>query len=73
MATTEEEKPKLIPTKIWKCKNPECKAWVREEFAESEQSCPICKGPMHRSMRHLPAVQNKIKRQPKKPKSEFDF
>lgn len=73
LATTEEDKPKLIPTKIWKCKNPECKAWVREEFAEREQSCPICKGPMHRSMRHLPAVQNKIKRQPKKPKSEFDF
>ncbi|WP_219837440.1 cold-inducible protein YdjO-related protein [Paenibacillus sp. R14(2021)] len=73
LSTTEEEKPKLIATKIWKCKNPECKAWVREEFAESEQSCPICKGPMHRSMRHLPKVQNKIKRQPRKPKSEFDI
>ncbi|WP_424768925.1 cold-inducible protein YdjO-related protein [Paenibacillus sp. sgz302251] len=72
MATTEDEKPKLIPTKIFKCKNPDCKVWVRDEFAAaSEQSCPICKGPMLRSMRHLPAVQNKPKRQPRKPKSEF--
>ncbi|REE80144.1 cold-inducible protein YdjO [Paenibacillus taihuensis] len=73
LSITEEEKPKLIATKIWKCKNAECKAWVRDEFAgQGEQACPICKGPMHRSMRHLPAVQNKIKKQPKKPKSEWD-
>ena len=42
---------------------------IRRERAK----LPICKGPMHRSMRHLPAVQNKIKRQPRKPKSEFDI
>ncbi|SDX51718.1 Cold-inducible protein YdjO [Paenibacillus sp. CF384] len=74
MSMNEEEKPQLIATKIWKCKNAECKAWVREEFAEAgEQACPICKGPMHRSMRHLPKVQNKIKSQPRKKKGEFDF
>lgn len=71
MAISEEEKPKLKPTKIFKCKNPECKAWVRDEFAATEQACPICKGPMSRSMRHLPAVQNKPKPQPRKPKSDF--
>ncbi|MGG4147058.1 cold-inducible protein YdjO-related protein [Paenibacillus algorifonticola] len=54
-----------------KCKNPECKAWVRDEFASAEQTCPICKGPMLRSMKHLPAVQNKPKPQPRKPKSDF--
>ncbi|MFC4775226.1 cold-inducible protein YdjO-related protein [Paenibacillus sp. GCM10023252] len=53
---------KLIPTKIYKCKSAECKAWVREEFAASPQLCPICNGEMHRSMRHLPAVQNKFKK-----------
>ena len=63
----------LKPTKILKCKNPECKAWVREEFAQPDQTCPICKGPMLRSMRHLPPVQNKVAKAPKKPKSEFDF
>jgi len=62
----------LKPTKILKCKNPECKVWVRDEFMQTEQLCPICKGPMLRSMRHLPAVQNKIPRQPRKPKDEFD-
>jgi len=61
-----DEKPELIATKIYKCKNPECKAWVREEFGSEGQACPMCKGPMMRSMRHLPKVQNKIKRQPKK-------
>ncbi|WP_337588336.1 cold-inducible protein YdjO-related protein [Paenibacillus gorillae] len=72
LATSEDiTKQKLLPTKILKCKNPECKAWVRDEFASSEQSCPICKGPMARSMKHLPAVQNKPKRQPRKPKSDF--
>jgi len=74
VATTEQEKPDLKPTKIWKCKNPECKAWVRDEFAHADEetpACPICKGSMLRSMRHLPSVQNKPKRQPRKPKSEF--
>ncbi|URN93877.1 MAG: hypothetical protein NAG76_18925 [Candidatus Pristimantibacillus lignocellulolyticus] len=63
----------LKPTKILKCKNAECKAWVREEFAQEDQTCPICKGPMMRSMRHLPAVQKKMPRQPRKPKNEFDI
>ncbi|MGO4375318.1 cold-inducible protein YdjO-related protein [Paenibacillus sp. YIM B09110] len=72
MTTSDEAKPKLKPTKIWKCKNSDCKAWVRDEFASAtEQACPICKGPMLRSMRHLPAVQNKAKPQPRKPKSDF--
>ncbi|AJY76704.1 cold-inducible protein YdjO-related protein [Paenibacillus beijingensis] len=71
MSTSEETKPKLLPTKIWKCRNAECKAWVREEFAVESQVCPLCKGPMLRSMRHLPAVQNKAKSQPRKKKDEF--
>ncbi|TYP79581.1 cold-inducible protein YdjO-related protein [Paenibacillus methanolicus] len=61
--TEEQDKPKLVPTKIYKCKDAECKAWVREELAAAEPVCPICKGPMHRSIRHLPALQNKIKKQ----------
>ncbi|BBH20754.1 hypothetical protein Back11_20990 [Paenibacillus baekrokdamisoli] len=71
VTTSDETKPVLKLTKIWKCRNADCKAWVREEFAVEQQACPICKGPMLRSMRHLPAVQNKIKSQPRKPKSDF--
>ncbi|MCZ8519147.1 MULTISPECIES: cold-inducible protein YdjO-related protein [Paenibacillus] len=53
----EETKPELKPTVIWKCKNADCKAWVREEFAAAEYpECPICKGPTIRSYKHLPAV-----------------
>ncbi|GMK45986.1 MULTISPECIES: cold-inducible protein YdjO-related protein [Paenibacillus] len=74
MATSEDiTKPKLIPTKILKCKNPDCKAWIRDEMAAEEQLCPMCKGPMGRSMKHLPALQKKAKPKPRKPKSEFDF
>ncbi|MFD0958986.1 cold-inducible protein YdjO-related protein [Paenibacillus chungangensis] len=70
--TTKSNDSKLdvIPTKIWKCKNSECKAWIREEFTTGEQLCPICRGPMHRSMRHLPAVKNKVPRQPRQPKND---
>ncbi|WP_019422121.1 MULTISPECIES: cold-inducible protein YdjO-related protein [Paenibacillus] len=71
MTTSEDTKPKLLPTKILKCRNSECKAWVRDEFATAEQSCPLCNGPMLRSIKHLPAVQNKVKPQPRKRKSEF--
>src|SRR5690606_15210178 len=58
---------------IFKYKNAECKAGVAEEFAQPDQTWPICNGPMLRSMRHLPSVQNKVPRQPKKPKSEVDI
>ncbi|RIX53645.1 hypothetical protein D3P08_09465 [Paenibacillus nanensis] len=71
MTSSTDSKADLKPTKIWKCKNPDCKAWVRDEFAADEQLCPICKGPMLRSMRHLPPVQKKAKSQPRKPKSLF--
>ncbi|MBB3111271.1 hypothetical protein FHS18_003339 [Paenibacillus phyllosphaerae] len=67
----EQDKPKLIPTKILKCKDAECKAWVREELAGAEPACPICKGPMHRSIRHLPALQNKIKKKKAEKKELF--
>lgn len=73
MTTSEDEKPKLTPTKILKCRNPECKAWVRDEFTVADMVCPLCKGPMIRSIKHLAPVQNKIKRQPRKKKDEFDF
>jgi len=69
VTTGSDSKEALKPTKIWKCKNGECKAWVREEFAASEPECPICKGPMLRSIRHLPAVQNKAPRKPRAPKT----
>lgn len=71
MTTMEEEKPQLMPTKILKCRNADCKAWVREEFAVADQVCPLCKGPMIRSIKHLAKVQNKVKPKPRKPKSEF--
>ncbi|MBB6672720.1 cold-inducible protein YdjO-related protein [Cohnella nanjingensis] len=61
LTTNEEDKPKLSLTKIWKCKNETCKAWVREEFATEDQQCPMCKGPMLRTMKHLPPLQKKAK------------
>lgn len=64
------EKPELIPVPIWRCKNKECKSWVRAELASSANpECPICKGPMGRSMKHLPKLVKKHKA-PRKKKEE---
>ena len=63
-------KPDLQAVPIWRCKNKECKAWIRDELASSKSpACPICSGPMGRSMKHLPKLVKKVKSQ-KKPKDE---
>ncbi|MEO3945424.1 cold-inducible protein YdjO-related protein [Gorillibacterium sp. CAU 1737] len=56
MGLTEEatEKPALEATPIYRCKDSDCKAWVREEFLPDDKACPICKGPMLKSIKHLP-------------------
>ncbi|WP_051088285.1 cold-inducible protein YdjO-related protein [Cohnella laeviribosi] len=61
LAASEDAKTALKPTRIWKCRNADCRAWVREEFATPNQACPLCGGPMLRSMKHLPPLQNKVK------------
>lgn len=61
MAANEDSNSKMTIVKILKCKNPECKAWVREEFASPGQTCPMCSGPMLRTMKHLPPLVKKIK------------
>ncbi|WP_281889149.1 cold-inducible protein YdjO-related protein [Paenibacillus sp. YYML68] len=66
-STAAEVKPELKPTVIWRCKDAECKAWVREEFApDPYPPCPLCKGPTLRSFKHLPAMPKKAKRGKKK-------
>lgn len=63
----EQEKEKLEPVLIYRCKNLDCKAWVRDEFGTEGQPCPLCKGPMLRSIKHLPAIiKAKKKRTSKK-------
>jgi predicted nucleic acid-binding Zn ribbon protein len=64
MLQTEPAKPRpeVIPVPIWRCKDKGCKAWIREEMAESASpDCPICKGAMIRSMKHLPKLVKKYK------------
>ncbi|TBL70724.1 cold-inducible protein YdjO-related protein [Paenibacillus thalictri] len=61
--TTEEQSHEMKHVQIWKCKEPECKAWVREEFVTEENpSCPLCKGQMIRSYKHLPETPKKGKK-----------
>ncbi|WP_409346275.1 cold-inducible protein YdjO-related protein [Paenibacillus sp. MBLB4367] len=60
------DKPELKHSVVWKCKDKACKAWVREEFAESEYPpCPLCKGPTIRSFKFLPDMPKKKTRKPK--------
>ncbi|MFC0216485.1 cold-inducible protein YdjO-related protein [Paenibacillus chartarius] len=71
MMTEMPNKPELAPVPIWRCRRQDCKAWVREELASSSQpSCPICKGEMIRSMKHLPKLVKKHKAQKKKAPSD---
>ncbi|SFL38435.1 Cold-inducible protein YdjO [Paenibacillus sp. 1_12] len=65
MATTtlEEQTQELEHIEIWKCKQPECKAWTRKEFVTEElPDCPLCKHPMVRSYKHLPVMDKKTKK-----------
>lgn len=60
----ETNKPELSPVAIWRCKNMECKAWIREELASSTTpSCPLCVGEMVKGMKHLPKLVKKHKAQ----------
>ncbi|MDD9266571.1 cold-inducible protein YdjO-related protein [Paenibacillus sp. GCM10023248] len=60
----EVTKPDLSPVPIWRCKNNECKAWMREELAASPSpECPLCKGGMLKSIKHLPKL---VKKKPRK-------
>ncbi|WP_051620257.1 cold-inducible protein YdjO-related protein [Paenibacillus sp. UNC451MF] len=65
-STTEEQtqdtelQPELQQVEIWKCKEATCKAWIRKEFVtEAQPSCPLCKGDMVRSYKHVPVVKKK--------------
>jgi len=60
------EKPQLEATPIYRCKDPGCKAWVREEFLPGDKACPLCKGPMLKSIKHLPP-SGKPKKKAKRP------
>jgi len=65
VAGSEASTQKLSIVNILKCRNKDCKAWVREEFASAGQACPLCGGPMLRTMKHLPPLQHKVKPQPR--------
>ncbi|NHN32382.1 cold-inducible protein YdjO-related protein [Paenibacillus agricola] len=66
MATTtleDEGKQELEQIEIWRCKQPDCKAWTRKEFVtETLPDCPLCKNPMVRSYKHVPVVHKKSKK-----------
>jgi hypothetical protein len=62
--------PELFPTPILKCRNADCKAWVREELSTSRE-CPLCRGEMIRSIKHLPKIVKKVKSPRKKKDAEF--
>ncbi|PZE21523.1 cold-inducible protein YdjO-related protein [Paenibacillus xerothermodurans] len=54
--------PKVSPVPILRCRNRECKTWIREEMVSGDSpGCPLCKGEMIRSIKHLPKLVNKVK------------
>lgn len=54
------QEQELQQVEIWKCKEAGCKAWIRSEFVTEEKpACPLCKGAMVRSYKHVPVVNKK--------------
>ncbi len=45
---------------IWKCKDSECNAWIRDEFVtEAAPSCPLCSSMMEQSKKQVPLAVKK--------------
>ncbi|MFH5184969.1 cold-inducible protein YdjO-related protein [Paenibacillus sp. TAB 01] len=61
MQETEAKKADLAPVPIWRCRNNECKSWIREEMAPPSPVCPLCSGAMIKSIKHLPKLMKKYK------------
>ncbi|CAM3619384.1 cold-inducible protein YdjO-related protein [Marinicrinis lubricantis] len=60
MDTETSPKPEVAPVPIWRCRNNECKAWMRKEMSDDDSpGCPLCGGPMLRGIRHLPKLDKK--------------
>ncbi|WP_246042205.1 cold-inducible protein YdjO-related protein [Cohnella pontilimi] len=67
----QSEKPETSPVPIWRCRNRECRAWIREELAASPSpECPMCKGSMIRGIKHLPKLIKKHKAVRKKDEAD---
>ncbi|MBP1154996.1 MULTISPECIES: cold-inducible protein YdjO-related protein [unclassified Paenibacillus] len=55
------EETKQIP--IWKCKDSECNAWIRDEYVtDASPSCPLCNSMMEQSYREVPLVIKKVRK-----------
>ncbi|MDF2961994.1 MAG: hypothetical protein K0S39_3729 [Paenibacillus sp.] len=68
---TDAPKPEVFPVPVWRCRNKECKAWVREELTSSPTpGCPLCNEAMIRSIKHLPKLVKKHKAAIKKKSDE---
>ncbi|WJH34086.1 cold-shock protein [Paenibacillus sp. CC-CFT747] len=54
--------PEIIPeedTNVWACSSPECKGWMRQNFAfQAVPDCPLCGSGMNEESRMLPALTN---------------
>jgi hypothetical protein len=69
---TEAPKPEVTPVPVWRCRDNECKAWIREELTSSPNpDCPLCKGTMIRSIKHLPKLVKKHKSVKKKDSNDW--
>ena len=46
-------------TEVWACSSPDCKGWMRGNFAfQQEPTCPLCNSQMALESRMLPVVTN---------------
>ncbi|MCL6457153.1 MAG: cold-shock protein [Gorillibacterium sp.] len=46
-------------TDVWSCQNPECKGWMRANFAfDTIPNCSLCQSPMIKGNKQLPPIAN---------------
>lgn len=47
-----------VDTKVWACKNEECKGWMRDSYSfEETPACPLCESEMEQEVRVLPEIK----------------
>ncbi|ALS22955.1 MULTISPECIES: cold-inducible protein YdjO-related protein [Paenibacillus] len=62
-STSEAQTQEMKEIQIWKCKDSECNAWIRDEFVtEAAPSCPLCSSMMEQSKKQVPLAVKKVRK-----------
>jgi len=52
-----KEELELFETEIFNCTGPDCKGWMRKQFATSDTKCPLCGEETTSDTKMLPTIE----------------